>query len=227
MNTTETYYLGIDSSTTATKAILIDGTGKILGVAASEYGYETPQPLWSEQDPQLWWTAAVESIRTVVKGAGVDPAKVAGIGLTGQMHGLVILDKDDRVLRPAILWNDQRTQKQCDYIRETIGKAEFIQITGNDALTGFTAPKILWVRDEEPQVYQKIKHVLLPKDYLRFKLTGDHAMDRAGGSGTVLFDLKKRDWSDELIHKLGKQRDWFPPTFEGTGGDRFPESSCG
>ena len=217
MNTTETYYLGIDSSTTATKAILIDATGRILGVAASEYGYETPHPLWSEQDPQLWWTAAVESIRAVVKEAGVDPAKVAGIGLTGQMHGLVILDENDRVLRPAILWNDQRTQKQCDLIRETIGKAEFIQITGNDALTGFTAPKILWVRDEEPQVYQRIKHVLLPKDYLRFKLTGDHAMDRAGGSGTVLFDLKKRDWSDELIQKLGMQRDWFPPTFEGTG----------
>jgi xylulokinase len=133
------------------------------------------------------------------------------------MHGLVILDENDCVLRPAILWNDQRTQKQCDQIRGTIGKAEFIQITGNDALTGFTAPKILWVRDEEPEIYQKIKHMLLPKDYLRFKLTCDHAMDRAGGSGTVLFDLKKRDWSGDLIQKLGMQRDWFPPTFEGTG----------
>jgi len=193
MNTKETYYLGIDSSTTATKAILIDGAGKILGVAASEYGYETPHPLWSEQDPQLWWTAAVASIRQVVKEASVDADKVAGIGLTGQMHGLVILEEDGQVLRPAILWNDQRTQKQCDAIRETIGKAEFIRITGNDALTGFTAPKILWVRDEEPEIYKKIKHVLLPKDYLRFKLTGDYAMDRAGGSGTVLFDLKTRD----------------------------------
>jgi xylulokinase len=216
MNNAETYFLGIDSSTTATKAILIDGNGKILGVAASEYAYETPHPLWSEQDPQLWWIAAVASIRQVVKEAGVDPAKVAGIGLTGQMHGLVILDEDGQVLRPAILWNDQRTQRQCDAIREVIGKAEFIQITGNDALTGFTAPKILWVRDEEPQIYEKIRHVLLPKDYLRFKLTGDYAVDRAGGSGTVLFNLKKRDWSDDLIQKLGMQRDWFPPTFEGT-----------
>jgi xylulokinase len=216
MNNAETYYLGIDSSTTATKAILIDGNGKILGVAASEYAYETPHPLWSEQDPQLWWTAAVASIRQVVNEAGVDPAKVAGIGLTGQMHGLVILDEDGQVLRPAILWNDQRTQRQCDSIREVIGKTEFIQITGNDALTGFTAPKILWVRDEEPQIYEKIRHVLLPKDYLRFKLTGDYAVDRAGGSGTVLFNLKKRDWSDDLIQQLGMQRDWFPPTFEGT-----------
>ncbi|MDK2980603.1 MAG: xylulokinase [Chloroflexota bacterium] len=217
MNNMDTYYLGIDSSTTATKAILIDGKGRILGVAASEYDYQTPHPLWSEQGPQLWWTAAVDSIRQVVQAAGVDAQQVAGIGLTGQMHGLVIMDEAGQVLRPAILWNDQRTQKQCDFIRAEIGKAEFIAITGNDALTGFTAPKILWVRDEEPHIFRQIRHVLLPKDYLRLKLTGEYAVDRAGGSGTVLFDLKKRDWSDDLIQRLGLQRDWFPPTFEGTG----------
>lgn len=216
METTSPYFIGIDSSTTATKAILIDREGKIIAIASSEYSFETPFPLWSEQDPQLWWNATVESIRQAVKAGGIAPQDVKGIGLTGQMHGLVILDQDGQVLRPAILWNDQRTQRQCDFIREVIGKKEFIQLTGNDALTGFTAPKILWVRDEEPEIYRKIAHVLLPKDYVRLKLTGEYAIDRADGSGTVLFDLARRDWSSELIQKLGMQREWFPPTFEGT-----------
>lgn len=216
MDNKNKYFVGIDSSTTATKAILIDQTGKIHGVASSEYDYETPFPLWSEQDPDLWWKAAIESIRKVVQSAGVDPKDIQGIGLTGQMHGLVILDEDGKVLRPSILWNDQRTQKQCDDIRALIGKEEFIRITGNDALTGFTAPKILWVKDVEPQIYERIRHILLPKDYVRYKLTGEYAVDRAGGAGTVLFDLAKRDWSFDLIERLGMQKDWFPPTFEGT-----------
>jgi len=216
METTKQYFIGIDSSTTATKAILIDQDGKIIGIASSEYGYDTPFPLWSEQDPQLWWLATIDSIRKVIASSGVSPQDVKGIGLTGQMHGLVILDANGDVLRPAILWNDQRTQRQCDTIRQVIGKEAFIQLTGNDALTGFTAPKILWVRDEEPQVYQRIRHVLLPKDFVRLKLTGEYAIDRADGSGTVLFDLAKRDWSNGLIEKLGMQADWFPKTFEGT-----------
>ncbi len=216
METTKQYFIGIDSSTTATKAILIDQDGKIIGIASSEYGYDTPFPLWSEQDPQLWWLATIDSIRKVIASSGVSPQDVKGIGLTGQMHGLVILDANGDVLRPAILWNDQRTQRQCDMIRQIIGKEAFIQLTGNDALTGFTAPKILWVRDEEPQVYQRIRHVLLPKDFVRLKLTGEYAIDRADGSGTVLFDLAKRDWSNGLIEKLGMQADWFPKTFEGT-----------
>ena len=132
------------------------------------------------------------------------------------MHGLVILDEEGQALRPSILWNDQRTQKQCDEIRSLIGKHEFIQITGNDALTGFTAPKILWVRDEEPGIFAKIKHVLLPKDYLRYKMTGIFAMDRADGAGTILFNLAQRDWSQDLFQKLDLNPDWFPPTFEGT-----------
>lgn len=210
------YFIGIDSSTTATKSILIDQEGKIKGVEASEYSYETPHPLWSEQHPHLWWQATVESIRKVIAATKIDPKDVKGIGLTGQMHGLVILDKKGQVLRPAILWNDQRTQKQCENIRETIGRSFFIRITGNDALSGFTAPKILWVKDEEPEIYKQIEHILLPKDYVRYKLTNQFAVDRAGGSGTVLFNLAERDWSSKLIEDLGMKLDWFPPTFEGT-----------
>ncbi len=209
-------FIGIDTSTTSTKAIVIDEMGAILGVSSSEYPFETPHPLWSEQEPDLWWHAARESIRNCIQKAGIEPFQVKGIGLTGQMHGLVILDEAGKVLRPSILWNDQRTQKQCDDIRRVIGKQEFIRITGNDALTGFTAPKILWVRDEEPGIYAKIRHVLLPKDYLRYKLTGEFAVDRADGSGTVLFDLAQRDWSQDVIRALGLNPDWFPPTFEGT-----------
>ena len=212
----DAFFIGIDSSTTATKAILIDRRGKILGVASSEYSFETPHPLWSEQSPDLWWQATIESVKKVIQSNGIDPQKIKGIGLTGQMHGLVILDEGGSVLRPAILWNDQRTQKQCEDIRKQIGKEVFIKITGNDALTGFTAPKILWVKDEEPDIYKQIRHILLPKDYIRYKLIGEYAMDKAGGSGTVLFNLPERNWSFELIKDLGMQPDWFPPTFEGT-----------
>jgi len=131
------------------------------------------------------------------------------------MHGLVLLNEAGNVLRPAILWNDQRTQPQCDEIHQRIGKNKFIQITGNVALTGFTAPKILWVQENEPKVYARVKHVLLPKDYVRFKLTGEYALDKADGSGTVLFDLKSRNWSVEILEKLGIDQAWMPPTFEG------------
>ena len=209
-------FLGIDTSTTSTKAILINEKGEILGVTSSEYTFETPFPLWSEQDPYLWWQATKKSVRECIRKTGIQPSQVKGIGLTGQMHGLVILDEDGNVLRPSILWNDQRTQKQCDEIRSVIGRQKFIQITGNDALTGFTAPKILWVKEEEPEIFARIQHVLLPKDYLRYKLTGEFAMDRADGAGTILFDLAQRNWSTELFRSLDLNPNWFPPTFEGT-----------
>jgi xylulokinase len=209
------YFLGIDVSTTATKALLIDTSGNVLAVASTQYSFETPRPLWSEQHPDLWWDGAQKSIRAVIAKAGVDAAQIGGLGLTGQMHGLVLLDEAGGVLRPAILWNDQRTQAQCDEIHATIGRERFIQISGNVALTGFTAPKILWVRENEPQVYAKVRHVLLPKDYVRYKLTGAYAMDKADGAGTVLFDLKSRAWSAELLEKLGIDPSWMPPTFEG------------
>ena len=191
--------LGIDVSTTATKAVLIDEDGSVRGVGTAEYGFDVPHPLWSEQDPGLWWDGAVAAIGSVLRSTGRTGADVEAVGLTGQMHGLVLLDEADRVLRPAILWNDQRTAAECDAIRAALGPERLIAITGNDALTGFTAPKLVWVRDHEPDVWRRAAHVLLPKDYLRLRLTGEHAMDKADGSGTLLFDLAARDWSAEVL----------------------------
>ena len=209
------YFLGIDASTTATKALLIDEQGDVVAVAATEYDFQTPRPLWSEQDPDLWWQGAVQSIRQVLASSGVRPDNVSGIGLTGQMHGLVLLDEAGQVLRPSILWNDQRTGAQCDEIRRRLGKRHLIEVTGNDALTGFTAPKILWVQENEPEVWAHTRHILLPKDYVRFKLTGTYAIDKADGAGMVLFDLKARDWSAEILQALAIPPDYLPPTHEG------------
>jgi xylulokinase len=210
------HVLGLDVSTTATKAEILDAGGAVHAAACPEYRFETPRPLWSEQDPRLWWDGAVDAIRTVLEVAGLRGEDVEAVGLAGQMHGLVALARDDRVLRPAILWNDQRTHAECDLIRETIGRERLIAITGNDALPGFTAPKLLWVRRNEPDVWSEIAHVLLPKDFVRLRLTGDHAVDRADGAGTLLFDLAKRDWSDEVVGALGIERAWLPRTYEGT-----------
>jgi xylulokinase len=209
------YVLGLDVSTTATKALLLDAAGAVVASAATEYPYETPRPLWSEQDPALWWDGATGSIRAVLKQSSVAAGEVAAVGLTGQMHGLVLLDERGEVLRPAILWNDGRTGAECDLIRGRLGKERLVQVTGNDALAGFTAPKILWVREHETDVYSRARHVLLPKDYVRFRLTGDYAMDKADGSGTLLFDLEQRDWSEEVCAALDVPIDWLPPTFEG------------
>jgi xylulokinase len=209
------YFIGIDVSTTATKALLIDERGDVVGVETTQYGFETPFPLWSEQDPALWRDGTFGSIKRLLANTGISGEAVAGIGLTGQMHGLVLLDEKGTVLRPSILWNDQRTAAQCDEIRERVGRQRLIQITGNDALTGFTAPKILWVRQHEPDVYARVRHILLPKDYARYQLTGEFAVDRAGGAGTLLFDLAQRTWSDEVLRALDIPREWLPPTFEG------------
>jgi xylulokinase len=209
------YFLGIDTSTTGSKALLIDERGEVIAAASSPHTLQTPRPLWSEQDPREWWEAVSASIRSVLEQAGTHGEQIRAVGLTGQMHGLVLLDEAGNVLRPAILWNDQRTQKQCDEIHARLGKERFIQITGNVALTGFTAPKLLWVKENEPEVYTQTKHVLLPKDYIRFELTGEYAMDKADGAGTVLFDLKARDWSEEVLSALEIPRAWMPNTFEG------------
>jgi xylulokinase len=208
-------FLGIDVSTTATKALLIDADGAVVGVAAAEYGYATPRPLWSEQDPALWWDGAAHAVRAVLRQTGVDAGDIAAVGLSGQMHGLVLLDAQGAVLRPAILWNDQRTQAQCDAIHARVGRERFVRITGNAALPGFTAPKILWVREHEPDVYARAAHVLLPKDYVRLRLTGEYAMDVADGAGTVLMDLRRRAWSDEVLDALDVPRAWLPQLFEG------------
>ena len=209
------FVLGIDVSTTATKAVLVDDGGSVVAVGASEYPFAVPQPLWAEQDPKLWWHAACTAIGATLATAGARADQIAGVGLTGQMHGLVLLDDADRVLRPAILWNDQRTGAECDLIRAAVGPQRLIEITGNDALTGFTAPKLVWVREHEHDVWRRIAHVLLPKDYLRLRLTGDYALDKAGGSGTILFDLAARDWSAVVTDALAIDRRWLPATFEG------------
>ena len=207
--------LGLDVSTTATKAILVDGTGAVRGIGTAEYGYETPRPLWSEQDPALWWTATGAAVRAALDAAGTTGDEVGAIGLTGQMHGAVLLDAADRPLRPAILWNDQRTGAECDAIRSAVGPERLVEITGNDAITGLTAPKLLWVRAHESDVWSRVATVLLPKDYVRLQLTGTRALDKADGSGTGLFDLAERDWSAAVLAALELDPGLFPRTFEG------------
>jgi xylulokinase len=207
--------LGIDSSTTATKAILMGTGGEVVGVASASYGYETPRPLWSEQDPGLWWEGAIDAIGQVTAETGISASEIEAVGLTGQMHGSVLLDDDCAVVRPAILWNDQRTEAECQEIRRRLGPEHLVEITGNDALTGFTAPKLLWVQRNEPENWARVRHVLLPKDYVRFRLTDDFAVDVADGSGTILFDLAARTWSAEVLEALDIPPAWLPPTFEG------------
>jgi len=200
--------VGLDVGTTGLKALRISSEGDVLARAEEEYPMATPQPGWTEQDPEDWWRAA-EAALTQVAGQGV-----AGIGLSGQMHGLVALDEADRVLRPAILWNDQRTGEECAEIEARFGLRELVRLTGNRALPGFTAPKLLWLRRHEPEIYARIAHVLLPKDYVRLRLTGEHATDVADASGTLLFDVAGRDWSDEVLEGLEIPREWLPSALE-------------
>jgi len=209
------YFLGIDVSTTGAKALLIDGKGAVVASATTPLTLQTPRPLWSEQDPREWWKGTAASVRKALADAGAKGGDVAAVGLTGQMHGLVLLDGKRDVLRPAILWNDQRTGAECAEIERRVGRSALIREVGNVALTGFTAPKILWVRNHEPELYRKAKLVLLPKDYVRLRLTGEAAMDKADGSGTILFELKARAWSKLVLEKLDIPADWLPPTFEG------------
>ena len=210
-----TLLLGIDLSTTGAKALLIDEEGHVVSSATTPLSLSTPHALWSEQNPEDWWNATRTSISCSISDANLSGESIAAIGLTGQMHGLVLLDQQGHVLRPAILWNDQRCGVECDEIRARVGREKLLKITGNDALTGFTAPKILWVEKHEPDVYRRIRHILLPKDYIRYKLTGTLAMDKADGSGTMLFDLGQRSWSPEILKTLNISSEWLPPTFEG------------
>src|ERR1051326_8870540 len=196
-------FLGIDVGTSGTKTIAIDERGKILASATADYPLHTPQPLWSEQDPDDWWKATVATIRAVVKKAKLKPADVKGIGLSGQMHGSVFLDKQNRVIRRAILWNDQRTGPECLEIeRRAGGRKNLIKMVANPALTGFTAPKILWLRNHEPKNFEKTKAVLLPKDEIRRRLTGEYATEVSDASGMLLLDVKNRTWSGELLSRL-------------------------
>jgi xylulokinase len=201
--------VGIDVGTSGVKALALSPTGEVLARAEKEYPLSTPQPGWAEQDPEDWW-AATES---VLDELGVEPVS---IGLSGQMHGLVVLDGSGRVLRPAILWNDQRTQAECEEIERRFGLDRLIELTGNRALAGFTAPKLLWLRKHEPDTFARIRHVLLPKDYVRFRMTGEQAIDVADASGTLLFDVGNRRWSDEVLAALELPREWLPAAYECT-----------
>jgi xylulokinase len=196
--------LGIDVGTTGVKAVRISETGEVLERREEEYPLSIPQPGWAEQDPEDWWRAAEKVLED------------GPLGLSGQMHGLVLLDAEGRVLRPAILWNDQRTAAECAEIEEAVGLERLIALTGNRALTGFTAPKLLWVRKHEPDVWARVAHVLLPKDYVRFRLTGEHWIDAADASGTLLFDVARRQWSGEVCEALGIPGDWLPHVAEST-----------
>ena len=195
--------------TTGAKALAVDETGRVLARAEREYPLATPRPGWAEQDPEDWWRAAESVLADVSAGR-----EVVGIGLSGQMHGLVCLDRREHVIRPAILWNDQRTAAECAELEERVGLERLIALTGNRALTGFTAPKLLWLRRHEPDAYARIAHVLLPKDYVRLRLTGERAIDVADASGTLLFDVAQRRWSDEVLDALELPREWLPPALE-------------
>jgi xylulokinase len=198
--------LGVDVGTTGVKVVRISETGEVLARAEEEYPLSIPQPGWAEQDPEDWWRAAERGLS----------AEGEPLGLTGQMHGLVLLDSAGEVLRPAILWNDQRTGAECAEIEGRIGLERLIELTGNRALPGFTAPKLLWVRKHEPDVWSQVAHVLLPKDYVRFRLTGEHVIDAAEASGTLLFDVASRRWSEEVCEALEIPLEWLPAVGEST-----------
>lgn len=208
------YLLGIDIGTSGTKALLIDSAGKVLARSTHEYPLSSPRPLWSEQDPSDWWEATCQAIRNVLYRSEIPASAISGVGLSGQMHGGVFLGPNDEVLRPAILWNDQRTQAQCDWIMETVGRDRVVSETLNPVLTGFTAGKIVWVRDNEPDVYARIRKVLLPKDYVRLMLTGEYATEVSDASGTSLFNVPKRRWSDVMLQGCGIPEAWMPEAYE-------------
>lgn len=207
--------LGLDIGTSGAKALLCNEKGEVLASALAEYPIYAPYPQWSEQDPADWWDGARKALRQVVANAGVRAEDIAGLGLTGQMHGAVFLDRDGGIIRRALLWNDQRTAAECAEITEKIGATRLIEIAGNPALTGFQAPKIVWLRNHEPENFARIAAVLLPKDFIRLKLTGVMAADASDAAGTLLLDLRTRDYSPEILEKLGIQRAWLPKVFEG------------
>ena len=205
-------YIGVDLGTSAVKLLLMDAEGAIKNVVSKEYPLEFPQPGWSQQKPEDWRKAVMEGIPELLQG--FNGADVAGIGCGGQMHGLVVLDENDNVIRPAILWNDGRTAAQVDYLNGVIGKEKLSALTANIAFAGFTAPKILWMRDEEPENYAKIAKIMLPKDYVNYVLTGIHACDYSDASGMLLLDVEHKCWSKEMLDICGITEDQMPKLFE-------------
>ena len=206
------YFIGIDLGTSAVKLLLVDAAGKICGTVSRDYPLMFPHPGWSEQNPEDWWSAVQDGLKELT--AGIDVQDVAGIGCGGQMHGLVILDENDNVIRPAILWNDGRTYKEVEYLNGVIGKQKLSQLTANIAFAGFTAPKLLWVQKNEPENFQKIAKIMLPKDFINYKLTGVHACDYSDASGMLLLDVEHKCWSKEMLQICGVSEDQMPKLFE-------------
>ncbi len=204
--------IGLDLGTSGVRALAVDTAGRVLASATRSYPLSTPRPGWTEQDPERWWRATIEVIGRVAAESG---AEVLGIGLSGQMHGAVFLDGAGRVIRPAPLWNDQRTVEQCGEIERRIGRDRLLEIAGNPALTGFQAPKVLWLREHEPEHYQRLAAILLPKDFIRFRLSGVHATDASDAAGTLFLDVGARRWSEEICHALEVPTGWLPEVFEG------------
>ena len=205
-------YIGVDLGTSAVKLLLMESGGAIKKIVSKEYPLFFPNPGWSEQKPEDWWSAVIAGIRELT--AECDKSQVAGISFGGQMHGLVILDKEDNVIRPAILWNDGRTQKQTDYLNNVIGKDKLVEMTANIAFAGFTAPKILWVKENEPENFAKIAKIMLPKDYIAYKLTGSFCTDVSDASGMLLLDVKNRSWSKEMLDICGVNEAQMPKLYE-------------
>ena len=206
------YYIGIDLGTSAVKLLLMSGNGHIENIVSKDYPLYFPHPGWSEQNPEDWWTAVLAGLKELTEGFPAD--EVAGISFGGQMHGLVVLDREDQVIRPAILWNDGRTAKQTDYLNQVIGKEKLSEYTANIAFAGFTAPKLLWMKEEEPENFSKITKIMLPKDYIAYRLSGVHCTDYSDASGMLLLDVKNRKWSDEMIQICGIRREMLPDLYE-------------
>ncbi len=208
------YLIGIDIGTSGTKTVLFDTNGNGIAGCTVEYPLYQPKIGWAEQDPADWWNAVCVSTGEVIEKSGINSKDISGVGLSGQMHGLVLLDENDEILRHSIIWCDQRTHKECTEITEKVGAKRLIEITANPALTGFTASKILWVRNNEPEIFSKISKILLPKDYIRFMLTGEYATEVSDASGMQLLDIKNRCWSDEVLEKLEIKKEWLGKMYE-------------
>ena len=205
-------YIGVDLGTSAVKLLLMDGEGQIRKIVSREYPIYFPHPGWSEQNPEDWFAGTMDGLKELLDGC--DRSEVAGISFGGQMHGLVILDKEDQVIRPALLWNDGRTYEECDYLNNVIGKEKLSEYTANISFTGFTAPKILWVKNKEPENFARIAKIMLPKDYIAYRLTGVHCTDVSDASGMLIFDVKNRCWSKEMCEICGVRENQLAKVYE-------------
>jgi xylulokinase len=211
------WFLGMDVGTGGTRAVVVDAEGKLISGASSEHAaFRTPHPGWAEQDPEDWWRAAQEAIRGALEAAPEPRQPIAAIGLTGQMHGAVLLDENGEVLRPSLIWCDTRTQPECDWLHEKIGYEKMIELTCNPALPNFTLTKLLWVKTHEPEIFARTRHIMCPKDYVRYRLTGEFAIDVQEASGTLLLDVTNRRWSKEVAEAAGIPESWLPTVYENT-----------